>query len=238
MVKRTITALLAGITATILLAAPVTKEKDEPLAPITERMLKKSENNLRQIGLAIHNFHDVNNKFPSNIVDGKGKSLLSWRVEVLPYLEQGHIYKKLRLNEPWDSEHNKPLLEKVPEIYAPVRGRVKAGETFYQMFAGENGLLRPGKPRSMASVTDGLSNTFMVVEAAKPVHWAKPDDMEFNGKDVPKLGGMFDGRAFVLMCDGSVRRIKKDADMETLRLLIIPNDGNVINTDRAFEDEK
>jgi prepilin-type processing-associated H-X9-DG protein len=67
-----------------------------------------------------------------------------------------------------------------------------------------------------------------VAEAAKPVIWTKPDDMEFDGTTVPKLGGMFDGRFTVVFGDGHVLRFKKDVDEDLLKILIDPADGMVV----------
>src|SRR6266487_2254804 len=98
------------------------------------------------------------------------------------------------------SENNQKLIEKMPKLYAPVRGKADAGMTFYQAFGGSNGWLKPGA-RIPASFPDGTSNTFVCAEAAKPVIWTKPEDMVFNGKDVPALGGMFDGKFHAAMGD-------------------------------------
>ena len=79
----------------------------------------QSMNNLKQFALAMHNYHDTNGKFPAaSSFDKDGKPLLSWRVHVLPYLEQAELYKQFHLDEPWDSEHNKKLIEKMPNVLA------------------------------------------------------------------------------------------------------------------------
>jgi hypothetical protein len=137
------------------------------------------------------------------------------------------------LDEPWDSDHNKKLIDKIPPVYVPVRGKADPGTTFLQAFTGKHGIIRSGEKTALASVTDGLSNTFMCVEAAKPVTWTKPDDLVFDGKDVPGLGGVFDGKFHAVMGDGSVHRFKKGADAETLRRLIDPQDGQAIDIDGA-----
>src|SRR5262249_30142494 len=78
----------------------------------------RSANNLKQIGLAMHNYHDVNGAFPpAAVCDKTGKPMLSWRVLILPYIEQDALYKEFKLDEPWDSEHNKKLLAKMPKVY-------------------------------------------------------------------------------------------------------------------------
>src|SRR4051794_35047430 len=75
--------------------------------------------NLRQIGLAMHNYHDRHGQFPAIAVfDDRGRPLLSWRVTVLPFMGQGPLYQKFRLNEPWDSPHNKALLGEMPMEFA------------------------------------------------------------------------------------------------------------------------
>src|SRR5207237_5706 len=115
------------------------------------------------------------------------------------------------LDEAWDSQHNRKLIEKMPKVYAPVRGKADAGTTFYQAFGGSNGWLKPGA-RFVESFPDGTSNTFLVAEAGRPVVWTKPDDLVFNGKDVPALGGLFDGKFHAAMGDGSVRRFRRGVD--------------------------
>jgi hypothetical protein len=225
--------LVLASAATVALAAPGPKSKPEPLGPITEEQLARSSNNLKQIGLAWHNYHDVNNHFPCNEVSKAGKPLLSWRVQILPYLEEEDLYKQFKLDEPWDSEHNKKLIGKMPATFAPLRPKADPGMTFYQVFTGKHGLIKAGEKTAMASVTDGLSNTFMCVEAAKPVVWTKPDDLVFDGKMLPALGGMFDGKFLAVMGDGAVRRFRKDVNAETMRRLIDPQDGEVIDIDSA-----
>src|SRR5262249_22217463 len=109
-------------------------EADDALRMARNR--KKSQNNLKQIGIALHTHHDTMGLFPAAaIADRGGKPLLSWRVAILPYIEQQALYNQFKRDEPWDSEHNKKLLAKMPAIYAPLG--VKAKEpfmTFYQAF--------------------------------------------------------------------------------------------------------
>ena len=214
-------------------AAPVPKDDAPP--PVTERHLKASLQNLKQLGLAFHSYHDITRVLPTNITDRNGKPLLSWRVAILPYLEEDRLYKQFKLEEPWDSEHNKKLIEKMPTVYAPIRVKAKAGETFYQVFYGKGALFRPAAlPIIPGSVPDGTSKTAMVAEAAEPVIWTRPADIPFDHekKDLPKLGGMFDGDFNVTLCDGSVIRVKKNANPAHLKHLIMPADGYVIDMEQ------
>jgi hypothetical protein len=200
---------------------------------ITKKDLKTSTNNLQQIALAFHAYHDVNGNLPGNIEDKDGKPLLSWRVAILPFLEQEALYKQFKIDEPWDSDNNKKLIEKMPKIYAPVRVKAKAGETYYQVFEGEDALFGPKKKFTLVQIADGTSNTGMVFEAGDPVMWSKPADMHFDQKKpLPKLGGLFDGECQVAMCDGSVKHLKKNPDEQQLKYMIMPADGNVIDFDK------
>jgi RNA polymerase sigma factor (sigma-70 family) len=189
----------------------------------------QSQNNLKQIALAMHNYHDTYRHFPPQALTNKnGKPLLSWRVAILPFIEQDNLYKQFKLDEPWDSEHNKALLERMPQIYAPVKVKTKEKyETFYQAFAGKGTVFEPGEKIRFVDIPDGMSNTIMIVEAGDPVPWTKPEDLPFDSeKPLPKLGGEFPDVMNAAFCDGSVHALdKKKIDDKLLRLLILRNSG-------------
>jgi hypothetical protein len=222
---------LVAALATVVPAAPVPKA-GEKLPPPTPEEWKRSQNNLKVIGLAIHSYHDANGRLPANVVAG-GKTLLSWRVLLLPFVEEDALYKQFRLDEPWDSDHNKRLIEKLPKVYAPVRVTAKAGETFYRGFDGPGAVFEPGKRLTIpAGLPDGTANTALVVEAADPGVWTKPDDVPFDpAKDLPKLGGLFDGEFNMLFGDGAVHRIRKDFDVGMMKLVIQRADGHPVDLD-------
>jgi prepilin-type processing-associated H-X9-DG protein len=197
-------------------------------------------NNLKQIGLAMHNYHNAFGALPgAAIVDKQGKPLLSWRVAILPFIEQQALYNKFKLDEPWDSPHNKELIQYMPTVYAcPSRGPDgEPGMTPYQAFSGPGALFGPGKPNRFAEVLDGLSNTLMVVEANRAVTWTKPDDLPFdeapNFRPAPLFGAgsKHTGGFNALMGDGSVRFIKTSVSMQVLRALITKAGGEVVAAD-------
>ncbi len=194
-----------------------------------------SANSLKIIGLAMHNYHDANRSFPAAAIHGKdGKPLLSWRVALLPYLEQNNLYRQFKLDEPWDSEHNKKLLAKIPQVYAPIAGNAKEPHsTYFRVFTGPGTLFEGDKGQRIAAVTDGTSNTILAVEAGAAVPWTKPDELPFTpaGK-LPKLGGLSQGGFNILMADGSVRFIRRDFDAQTLRGAITRNGGEVVDLDK------
>jgi hypothetical protein len=196
----------------------------------------QSSNNLKQIGLAMHNYADTNQRMPPHATyDTNGKPLLSWRVLILPYLAQEDLYKEFHLNEPWDSEHNKKLLAKMPKTYASPQDEksIKEHLTHYQgfvgkgaFFEGKQGLLFP------AEFPDGTSNTFMIVEATKAVPWTKPEDLLYDpAKPLPKLGLPGADGFLAAICDGSVRFCSHKTAEKTLRLVIERNDGMPIPAD-------
>jgi RNA polymerase sigma factor (sigma-70 family) len=96
---------------------------------------QRSLSNLKQILIAMHSYAEVNGKLPADVTDKTGRSLLSWRVELLPFLDQNDLYRQFKRNEPWDSEHNLKLLSKMPEIFRVGFEPRGATHTYYQRFA-------------------------------------------------------------------------------------------------------
>jgi hypothetical protein len=193
----------------------------------------QSQNNLKQLGLAMHNYHDVNNALPSAAVcDKKGKPLLSWRVTILPYLEQNELYKEFKLDEPWDSEHNKKLIKLMPKTYMLPSAPTKEGETYYRIFYGKDAGFDLIQPLKFSSFTDGLSNTMLVFEADESTPWTKPDDFEYDAeKPLPKMGKYSNGGFNILIGDGSVRWINPTITEKNLRALITRNGGEIVDFD-------
>jgi prepilin-type processing-associated H-X9-DG protein len=222
--------LFLSCLAALALAGQLRAADDDPVERVKlARDRVKSQNNLKQIAIAFHAYHDAYNAMPRDLTDKQGKPLLSWRVAILPFIEEGELYKQFKLDEAWDSESNKELLEKLPKVYTAPRGKFEKGQTFYQSFAGE-GALMSGKPIKIFAIPDGTSNTFMVAEAGEPVEWTKPADIAYEAKKpLPKLGGVFGGDFNVAFCDGSVRYVKKGVADETLKKFITIAGGEVVD---------
>lgn len=193
----------------------------------------QNQNSMKQILLAFHNYHDVYNSFPNHNggpnVD-EGSEGLSWRVHLLPFLEQEALYDQFKLDEPWDSEHNKPLIEQMPDLFRGT-GVEHAGHTSIHVFVGEQTPFNDDtKGTSIRDFTDGTSNTILTVEAGPDtaVPWTKPGGIEFTGEDILQSLGRIDKQFLVGFSDGSVRIMSADVDEILLMNLIRYQDGNVI----------
>lgn len=196
---------------------------------------EKTKNNLKQIGLAMHNFASANmNRFPPAAIRRDGKPLLSWRVAILPYIEQAALYEKFHLNEPWDSPHNNELLKEMPETYAPVVGKGEAPySTYYQAIVGPGALFDGDRGSRLAEVLDGLTFTIMVVEAGKPVPWTKPEDVIYaKDNPLPKLGGQFDDGLHAIMADAAPAFFPKNVAETAIRAVITRNGAEPVSPDQ------
>jgi hypothetical protein len=192
----------------------------------------RSQNNLKQLALAMHNYHDTYGHFPAAATyDKNGKPLLSWRVELLPFLEQDLLYKQFKLDEPWDSPDNKKLLAKMPRVFQATDAR-GGTDTVYQGLVGKGTIFEGKKGIGIRDILDGTSNTIMFVEAAKAVPWSAPEDLAYDAdKPLPKIGGLFEGGFNAALCDGSVHFISKTVSEKTLRAAITRAGGEVLGPD-------
>lgn len=191
--------------------------------------------NLGRIGTALQSYHGVHNHFPAAAIHDKdGKPLLSWRVELLPYLGANDLYKQFHLDEPWDSPHNRSLIDKMPEIYGVTTvGEKKEPQTYFQIFVGPKTPFEGRRqPRVPESFPDGAAQTFLVVEARDPVVWTKPVELPYEIKgNLPNLGGLVPDGFYALMADGAIRFIPKSLSEETLRAVITPAGGEKLGSD-------
>jgi hypothetical protein len=167
---------------------------------------------------------------------------LSWRVHILPLIEQQPLYDQFHLDEPWNSQHNRALIAQMPAVYRSPNSKADPGKTVYLANAGKDGVFTAPKvtddaKRSAASGTriaeirDGTSNTIMAIEAndLSAVIWTKPDDFEFDAKNPLKgLAGMRPGGFLAALCDGSVRFISATIDPNMLKALFTKDGGEAI----------
>jgi type II secretion system protein G len=195
-------------------------------------------NNLRQIDLALLNYEQTHRAFPpAYTVDKNGKPLLSWRVLILPYLERQELYQQFHLDEPWDSDHNKKLIASMPPVFRCPSGKPLPGKTTYLTVRGKDTIFPGDKGISLADVTDGTSNTILVVDAAdqSAVEWSKPDDFTADPNNPTKgLLGHHPVGFTVAMADGSVHFLIAGIDPNMLRALFTRNGGEVIRQEELY----
>jgi prepilin-type processing-associated H-X9-DG protein len=192
-------------------------------------------NNLRQIGLAMVNYASNHNVFPpAGTVSPDGKPLLSWRVLMLPYLDQVDLYEKFKLDEPWDSPNNKPLLAEMPDVYRCPNGPLKVtNTTVYQVLTGPGTLFEQGTLIAPSAVTDGLSNTLMVVESREPIPWTQPHDREFSPHTpIQGIGSGHPDGFNAGFADGAVRFLPNTIEPGTLEALATRNGREAVDPSR------
>lgn len=185
----------------------------------------------------MQNYHSEHGKLPPAVVYGKnGEPLYSWRVLLLPFIEQDALYQEFRLDEPWDSPHNLQLLPRMPATFA-APGRKAAKMPPYHTvchvfvgpgaaFEGREGLRLPD------DFPDGTSNTVLIIEAGAPVPWTEPDDLTYAPDGpLPELPGLFRDGIRVGLADGSMRWLPKGTREPELRDFITRNGGDRISSD-------
>ena len=199
--------------------------------------LLKNKRKFREVALAIHNFESAFRQLPpaKQPRSETGEPLLSWRVYILPFLgtDEQALYQQFRLDEPWDSPNNLPLVKKMPDIYATFPQElapfnVAQGYTTLVAPQGEGSILGSGEKSSLSDVTDGLAHTlfFFEVKPEKAVPWTAPKDYAFDPKDPGS--GLAEGSFLAAMGDGSVQVLSTQNEPQTLLNLFLKNDGNAV----------
>jgi hypothetical protein len=205
---------------------------------------RECPNNLKRIAFAFHNYAQANNCFPpAYVADKNGKPMYSWRVLILPYVEQNGLFQKFRLDEPWDSPHNLPLASQMPDCFCcPIAFAPGSGSTTcYAMVVGPHAFGNGSKPRTFGEIKDGLPTTIMLVEAiGAKIPWSAPVDIDINDIasiqeiDVNAPGttkgisGCHRGGAFVVFCDGAICLLNPGIDKKALRAMLTIDGGEKV----------
>ena len=192
----------------------------------------QSMNNMKAIMLAMHVYHEANKRLPAAYnVDKDGKALLSWRVHILPMLEQEELYKQFNLEEAWDSETNKKLIAKMPSEYKSPNSQAGEGKTNYLTVRNKNSAFPGKKGLRFQDIQDGTSNTIALVEVSdgRAVIWTKPDDLKYKEEEPMKgIAGLQPNGFLAAFVDGSVRLITSSIDAETLKGLFTRNGSETV----------
>jgi hypothetical protein len=199
----------------------------------------------KKIAIAFHEYHDGQKRLPPAALYSKdGRPLLSWRVLILPYLGHKDLFAQFKLDEPWDSPHNKGLLRFMPHLYEPHEQLAVAREphtTFCQVFVGSGTAFEKVEGCQFSDFPDGISSTILFVEASKAVPWTKPEDLVYAAdRPLPQLGAARRSTSFffnvrnsfcIAWGDASIQSMllkDQEAADESLRIGITRNDGRQI----------
>jgi RNA polymerase sigma factor (sigma-70 family) len=186
-------------------------------------------NNLKQIGLAFHNYASANDRLPALATYGPdGLPTLSWRVALLPYLDQEELYRQFRQDEPWDSPHNQALAARMPAVFETPASPAPPGQTRIRGFGGKGTIFDGPQGVRFADIYDGTSNTLLVAVADEPTPWTKPGELPFvAGRAVPALDDRDPDGYQIGLVDGSVRSLAVQ-DARLLPAIITRAGGEVI----------
>jgi RNA polymerase sigma factor (sigma-70 family) len=189
-----------------------------------------SLNNMKMIMLAMQNFQDDKECFPPKAITGSdGKPKLSWRVALLPYLDQNALYQDFHLDEPWDSPHNKALIARMPDVFSTPISPAGEGMTRIRVFEGATTMFRGNEGMEIANIFDGTSNTVAIVAAREAVPWTRPGDLRYEpGQPFPALDDTDAAGVLIGMADGSARFLPRGNE-RFWRDLITPAGGEVID---------
>ena len=190
-------------------------------------------NGLKQVMLAMHNYHAAYNHLPAPaITDDDGEPLLSWRVSLLPFIEEQELYHQFHLDEAWDSPHNLPLSKRVPSAYQDSSAKLPPGNTVFHVVVGDDIGLKPDGVTGFKDFLDGTSNSILIFESSTDasVPWTKPEDAVIDLDDpLASMGNSHQGGFQVGIADGSVKFITNAIDIELFKALLTRAGGEAIN---------
>ncbi|MBC7820727.1 MAG: DUF1559 domain-containing protein, partial [Planctomycetaceae bacterium] len=199
-------------------------------------------NNLKQIGLALHNYHDTYKSFPPAFVRGPdGKPWHSWRVLLLPHLEEHLLAEKYHFDEPWNGPNNSKLLNQRPDVFAcrtfDHGPWVEKIDTTYVAVVGPETVWPGANSVNIGDITDGMSNTVLIIEVRDAgIPWMAPIDLAFEEASAPPTdqkgrhpSSVHTGGGNVLLGDGTVRFANTTLDPEIWRALLTRSGGETIN---------
>lgn len=203
----------------------------------TAARMSTSKNNLKQIGLALHNYHDVHRVFPpSAIVDERGNPRQGWNYSILPFVDQSSLYNQIDSHAAWNDPQNISFSQTPVEVYLnPSISETTNGDGYpLAHYAGNSHLFQPNSSISFRDISDGAANTLMVgeINAGFPP-WSRPDNtrdpMLGLNKGPDTFGSPFPGGVHFLMGDGSVQFISNDIAPDVLKALATPNGAEQIS---------
>lgn len=220
---------LVTLTSVVLSSLQLTNELGDVLPrPVTEQIMENLVNTM-------HNYEIVHRRLPPRAIKSSdGKPLLSWRVLLLPSLGEEELYRQFHLDEPWDSEHNKKLLESIPATYVNPNAELPLGYTTYLAPFGyedrREQTIWDIDPLLLRQVSDGLGNTAAIleVEPKSAVPWTKPEDFDLQDRELIEFLGAPPAGGLVVMLDGRVYDLSDWKDKKRLKAVLTANGGEAV----------
>ncbi len=190
---------------------------------------REAATHLQKMVLGMHKHLDTHNEWVP--VD---KSGLSWRVHLLPFVGEQALYEQFHLDEPWDSEHNRTLIENMPEIYRS-EGATRRGYTGFRVVSGSDTMWPFGRGATLRDVTDGSSNTIVIVQAVaedKQIEWTNPAELSLDpGQGLAAAGPPTAGGWLVAFVDGKVMEVNEATPASESWKMLNTRDGEVFDTE-------
>ena len=203
-------------------------------------------NNLKQIAIALHNYHDVYGTFPpAYIPDTTGKPMHSWRVLILPFIDQMPMHDAYDFSQPWDSLENLAVTRNTPPVFRCPSAPGSPDTTHYVVITGRDTCFDGGKGIKIREITDGASNTLLVVEAHESsIPWYEPRDLDVSvlggggggggGGASAGLSSSHPGGFNAAYCDGRVRFVNESTAPTTIRAQVTPAGGEQVEAMDEF----
>jgi hypothetical protein len=193
----------------------------------------ESTNNLKQIMMALQSYENEHGSYPpAYVTDAEGKPLYSWRVLILPYLDEDELYDQFDKTKAWDDPANKAVSDSMVKVFrSPLDDEVEENGTSYIGIVGRNTMFPTGSGRKSTEVLDGTYSTIMVLEVKGFAgSWAEPIDPKLNqfsgvniiGEDEGQLHpAQANGAVLVGYADGMVRQLNASAAARVIQPVAI-----------------
>lgn len=135
---------------------------------------------LNQITIALHNYHDHFGSFPpAYIADETGKPMHSWRVLLLPYMEEQALHARYNFREPWNGPNNSKLAAEIPRMYHHYGDSRGTTNTSYVVIVGAGTAFPGAKTTKLTDFKDGVENTILLAEIShSDICWMEPRDLD------------------------------------------------------------
>lgn len=233
--RRSLGLLLIVLVSLLLIGfgLPIYQEVSYHFLERSRSRFRITKNNMKQIGLALHNYHETYATLPPGaILSPNGTPSHSWQALILPFLDQQFLFRQIDFEKPWHASANQEAFQQEVPVYLNPKAKSKTSPDGYALshFVGNKLVLKSGTDISFEEMHDGTSNTIMAMEIGehfKP--WGDPTSLTEPVNVIgPNKKTLTEGGSFILMGDGRVRFINKIIDPVILKALSTPAGGEEV----------